>query len=206
MDAQICSGILAKIDIGLIAGSGKSGFGQMCIEDTIDKITNKSDIGEVVKKFITKINDANWLNEYSRAAGMRKIAIAQLGSVCINQDKFTKYIIVQTIKRILPLMTKDNMLINTYFKINNIEDVVNINFPENTHWLFSSLYNTIIHAIKTNSITSISNAIKIADYISTTIPKYITKSDQILLISTQIALEALIMLDSPGCKYLYLCE
>ena len=45
-----------------------------------------------------------WPSNQARASGMRKLSIAQLGSDQIDQKEFSKYVVLETIKRILPLV------------------------------------------------------------------------------------------------------
>lgn len=59
-------------------------------------------VGEAVRSAKIVLNDSAWSSDKARAKGMRRIAIAQLGSDKIDQLKFSTTLAELTIRKILP--------------------------------------------------------------------------------------------------------
>jgi hypothetical protein len=81
----------------------------MCVEAAVNYALglphgdNPSCVGAAVRAFKIRLNDADWPTNEARTKGMRKLAIAQLGSDAIDQNEFRKLVVVGTVKRILPI-------------------------------------------------------------------------------------------------------
>src|SRR5260221_6934430 len=101
--------VLAIVDAGLVSGLGKPIPGKMCVEAAVNYALggehndNPSCVGSAVRAFKIRLNDARWPTNKDRTEGMRKLAIAQLGSDKIDQKKFALYVTVHTVKRLLPV-------------------------------------------------------------------------------------------------------
>ncbi len=101
--------VLATVDAGLVSGLGNPVPGQMCVEAAVnyalgnDHGDNPSCVGSAVRAFKIRLNDARWPTNKDRTEGMRKLAIAQLGSDEIDQKEFARFVVIETIKRILPM-------------------------------------------------------------------------------------------------------
>ena len=114
IDEQLCSKVIKMVDKGLTRGQGSPVPGQMCVEAAVCYAMGlpHSDsppcVGPAVRSFKIKLNDSQiWPSDQARASGMRKLAIAQLGSDQIDQKEFSKYVVLETIKRILPLVLEN---------------------------------------------------------------------------------------------------
>ena len=91
-----------------VPASGKPIAGQMCIEAAVCFALGLPHgdeppcVGKAVREFKIKLNDCNWSSNAARAKGMRKLAIAQLGSDVIDQVRFAELLALKTIQRIVP--------------------------------------------------------------------------------------------------------
>ena len=109
LTAEIASKVLSVVDAGLISGKGNPIPGRMCVEAAVCYAYGlpHSDeppcVGSAVRRFKIRLNDSRWPTNADRTAGMRKLAIAQLGSNAIDQRAFAKIVVGETIKQILPI-------------------------------------------------------------------------------------------------------
>lgn len=101
--------VLEVVDAGLCAGLGQPKPGQMCVEAAVcfalgQKHGDEPEcVAASVRAFKIGLNDANWSSKAARAAGMRKLAIAQLGSKeTLDEQKFAKALAELTIRRLVP--------------------------------------------------------------------------------------------------------
>lgn len=78
--------VLTIVDQGLISGSGERELGQMCVEQAVSfaygefHTDHPTCVASELAGIKIDLNDEGWDDEQSRAAGLRRIAIAQLGS------------------------------------------------------------------------------------------------------------------------------
>ena len=77
---------LRTVDAGLVNGLGVPVPGQMCVEAAINYALGlphgdkPSCVDTTLRAFKIKLNDSPWSSRCTRAAGMRRLALAQLGS------------------------------------------------------------------------------------------------------------------------------
>lgn len=64
---------------------------------------NSPCVGKAVRRFKIRLNDASWPTNADRTTGMRKLAIAQLGSDEIDQQKFAEIVALRTTQVIVPM-------------------------------------------------------------------------------------------------------
>jgi len=101
--------VLRVVDAGLVNGLGKPEPGHMCVEAAIcyalgyEHDDQPQCVAACIRRYKIRINDAKWSSDEARTKGMRRAAIAQLGSSGINQREWADYVIEQVIRRILPL-------------------------------------------------------------------------------------------------------
>jgi hypothetical protein len=55
-----------------------------------------------VRAFKIALNDSVWSSSKARAKGMRRVAVAQLGSVDIDETKFARILALEIVKQLLP--------------------------------------------------------------------------------------------------------
>jgi hypothetical protein len=109
LSRKVARKVLETVDAGLVSGLGQAVPGQMCVEAAVCYALglphgdNPACVGSAVRAFKIRLNDANWPTNESRTKGMRKLAIAQLGSNEIDQNEFRKLVVIGTVKRILPI-------------------------------------------------------------------------------------------------------
>lgn len=84
---EFVSTIEQLIDMGVCSGLGQPRYGEMCVEHLIAYVegTAQSDqprcVDSIVRSITIVINDSPiWSDNYTRAAGLKRLAIAQLGT------------------------------------------------------------------------------------------------------------------------------
>src|SRR5690349_15232890 len=96
--------VLKLVDKGLVRGLGVQKPGQMCVEAAVcfalglPHGDNPPCVGSAVRGYKIRLNDSNWSSDKARADGMRRVAIAQLGSDAIDQNEFRKEVVLGTVK------------------------------------------------------------------------------------------------------------
>ena len=125
---------------------------------------------------------------------MRKLAIAQLGSDSIDQIQFGKLVAFNSMTRILPLVLKHTLKVRAKRNIND-------KYGDEIAGLVKELENAkdlkVAEVITENARDLLKYANAYAD------EKFRLK---LLNLSAEVALDALIELKSPGCRWLSLCE
>jgi len=113
---EVTSELVGKIEEvlerGLCKGKGDPSS-RMCVEAAVCfamGLPHGDDppcVGEAVRAFKIALNDAEWPSDISRSAGMGKIAIAQLGSVVLDQEKFRQRLEGKAIRVLLPQLFRE---------------------------------------------------------------------------------------------------
>lgn len=105
--------VLATVDKGLSAGLGERTPGHMCVEAAVCfafGLPHGDDppcVGAAVRAFKIGLNDSvRWGGNKARAKGLRRVAIAQLGSDQINQKEFAQRLAIETVRRLLPTVLR----------------------------------------------------------------------------------------------------
>ena len=235
---KFVSKLLSVVDQGLVNGLGTPVPGQMCVEAAVcyaqglPHSDRPTCVGDAVRAFKIALNDADWSSDAARAAGMRKLAVAQLGSDNIDQKAFAKIVAEQTIRRVLPIALRNAANANpehaealnkaaknceelgTLDAANAAYDAANDAYDAayaadaadaayaayaayDAYDAANAAYYAVTHAV--DAVDAVVYAVNAARYA-------VVDNDSFLLISADIALQALIQLDSPGCKFLYLCD
>jgi hypothetical protein len=102
--------LLQTVDAGLTSGMGKQIPGKMCVEAAVCfayGLPHSDDppcVGSAVRYFKIRLNDSSWSSSQARAAGMRKLAVAQLGSNELDQVEFSRKIAFKTITVLSPAL------------------------------------------------------------------------------------------------------
>lgn len=101
---------LKAIDAGLISSVGERRAGKMCVEAAISYALglphgDRPDcVDEAVIEFSIRLNDCRWSSPKKRAAGLRRLALAQLGSAgVITGCNFSRAMVEHAIRRVLPI-------------------------------------------------------------------------------------------------------
>jgi len=87
INAALIAKIHSLLDAGLVGGLGQPEPGKMCVEAAINYALGRDhgdDPGcviEPLRRLKIRLNDSShWTSNQSRASGLRRLAIAQLGS------------------------------------------------------------------------------------------------------------------------------
>lgn len=87
--------VLQVVDAGLVIGLGYPEPGKMCVGAAVNYAlgmphgVQNDCVAQCVRKFAIEVNDADWSSNEARAQGMRRLAIAQLGTAeTLNDMKF----------------------------------------------------------------------------------------------------------------------
>jgi hypothetical protein len=207
--------VLRTVDAGLVQGLGKAEPGMMCIEAAVcyamglPHSDNPTCVGSAVRTFKIRLNDASWSSPAARAAGMRKLAVAQLGSDAIDQRKFSNLVVLKTINKLLPVIFRDVAEKLTGERKESLQ--VFASKMEEAYSLEEG--KKVVMAAKNAADAAYAAAVAAADATYATYVAYYyaaraatVDTDKYLLLSAEIGLSALKELNSPGCEYLYLCD
>ncbi|HEY9684725.1 MAG TPA: hypothetical protein V6C86_24320 [Oculatellaceae cyanobacterium] len=86
INKRLARKVLSIVDQGLCGGMGVQEPGKMCVEAAVCYALGEphsdqpSCVAPEVRSFKIKLNDSNWSSNEARAKGLRRIAIAQLGT------------------------------------------------------------------------------------------------------------------------------
>lgn len=190
VNKELAKKVIKVVKPGLCGGLGQPIPGKMCVEAAVNYACglehddNPPCVGSSVREFKITLNDESWSSNKARARGMIKIAIAQLGSNKINQDKFDTLIVEEFYTSVwkefnekLAKIKKEKSSIKE--KIRKINDL-------------SYQYNEDVPSDIENIIGGGNELF----------PKM--KKDAFLILLADICLKVLKKMKSPGCKYLYL--
>ena len=111
---ELAQKVRDTVDAGLVRGMGKPVPGQMCVEAAVNYAMGlphgdtPSCVGSAVRRFKIALNDSKaWTSDTARAKGLRRAAIAQLGSSEIDQVDFAKALALETIRQIVPIALRN---------------------------------------------------------------------------------------------------
>jgi hypothetical protein len=93
--------VLKIVDAGLIHGGGKKAIaGQVCVEQAVCMglglpfSDNPSCVAPVLRSLKIKLNDGPWSSNQARARGLRRLALAQIGSRDrLNETEFVRRVV-----------------------------------------------------------------------------------------------------------------
>jgi len=106
---EVAAQILRVVDEGLTWGAGKPAPGHMCVEAAISYAFGEphgdqpSCVSRVLRVLTIGMNEALWSNDQERGRGLRRIAIAQLGTAgMLDEQLFMEKLSETTITTLLP--------------------------------------------------------------------------------------------------------
>jgi hypothetical protein len=110
INSEIAAKVLATVDAGLVKGMGKPVPGQMCVEAAVCYAMglphgDQPDcVSSAIRSLKITLNDANWSSDMARAKGMRRLALAQLGSAGVVDDvEFCRQVSMLAIRLCIPV-------------------------------------------------------------------------------------------------------
>ena len=192
--------LLATVDAGLTAGVGVPEPGKMCVEAAIAFALGEphSDgptcVHPVVRAGKIALNDCAWSSDLARAQGLRRVAIAQLGSTKIDYVKYVTLLAQYTHDEIVPLAAESAKTAAEYAE--SAESAAQYAAKTAAEYAESAAQYAEYAA----------QSAKAARYAKTA--QYAAQSDRdaALRLSADLMVRALKECGSPGCAWLWLCD
>ncbi len=248
INKQLARKVLSIVDHGLVKGLGEPEKGKMCIEAAVcfalglPHSDNPPCVGKQVRNFKISLNDCSWSSDEARTKGMRKLAIAQLGSDFVDQKKFLELVGFDCITKILPVIVKNALKEDRNNKFvkerkdaeklkplleklesaktfdeakviaKEVWDVYASASASVYAYAYAYAYASAYAYAYASAYASVyayayaSASASVYAYAYASAKKNLVFNDQILNMTAQAGLDALIKLKSPGTKYLDLCE
>jgi hypothetical protein len=107
---SIARKVLKVVDAGLSGGLGSPTPGNMCVEAAVCYalgLPHGDDpqcVSHALRSLKIRLNDSSWSSKAARAAGMRRLAVAQLGSKGeLNDVEFAKRVATMAIRKSVPI-------------------------------------------------------------------------------------------------------
>jgi hypothetical protein len=215
--------VLELVNHGLVKGLGSGKPGDMCVEAAVNAAFGlpHSDsppcVGSAVRAFKIALNDCEWPSNADRTNGMRKLAIAQLGSNTLDQMAFGKTMYLRGVQKILPFIwrkeaekvmgEKKKAMLEWCEKM---EAVADFDAAEKLATAASASASASASAFASAyaSASAFASAYAYA-YAFATAYAYayaFAYNHELLKLVAQVGLEVLIEMKSPGCAWLDLCE
>ena len=192
--------LLATVDAGLTAGVGVPEPGKMCVEAAIAFALGEphSDgptcVHPVVRAGKIALNDCAWSSDLARAQGLRRVAIAQLGSTKIDYVKYVTLLAQYTHDEIVPLAAESAKTAAEYAE----------SAAQYAEYAAQSAAQSAAESAQTAQYAA--QSAKAARYAKTA--QYAAQSDRdaALRLSADLMVRALKECGSPGCEWLWLCD
>ena len=107
---EVATKVLSIVDKGLVRGVGNPVPGAMCVEAAVCYalgLPHGDDPGCVAQSLRSlkiRLNDSNWSSNEARAKGLRRLAVAQLGSAGVLDEKeFVRRLVDYAIRKSVPM-------------------------------------------------------------------------------------------------------
>jgi hypothetical protein len=111
--------VLSVVDLGLSSGLGNRRPGEMCVEAAVCyalDLPHGDDpacVSRALRSLKIRLNDSSWSSKKARAAGLRRLAVAQLGSRDHLDDKeFGRRVAKLAIHKSVPIALRSAASIN----------------------------------------------------------------------------------------------
>ena len=199
--------VLATIDAGLTQGVGSPAPGSMCVMAAINYALGHEHgdrptcVGSAVRVFDIAINDAPWSSNEARAKGMRREAIAKLGSDSIDQAAFVSYVALHTIKRILPITLRAAGLKAEALLCEQADSLAAAESAARSAAEWAAA-----RSAESAARSAAESAARSAEWAARSAARSARSADAIYILACDIATEALIGCGSEGVKWLWLCD
>ena len=109
INRDLAKKILEIVDCGLTNGLGEQKKGELCVEAAVCYAMGLPHgdeppcVSPAVRTLKIRLNDSAWSSNTARASGMRRLAIAQLGTAGqLNDIEFVEAVAAMTIQKIVP--------------------------------------------------------------------------------------------------------
>lgn len=211
---NVCASVLSVVDKGLSDGMGSPKPGAMCIEAAVNYALGLPHgdepicVDEDLRSLKISINDAGcWQNNKSRAKGLRRLAIAQLGTnkAPFNWNKFCDHV-----KILIETKSKMDLPANFVTTADEITNALNSIKKGDKHIDFSDLRTSldnltdISYGVENINSCDFSNFLDIEEKLLN--QNTIKKNEARLIEFCEDVVQILKKMKTPGSKYLYLTE
>ena len=109
INESVARKVLDTVDAGLVQGMGKPVPGQMCVEAAVNFALGAPHgdqpacVAPTLRALKIRLNDASWSSNEARTNGLRRLALAQLGSDGVLDEKeFVRRVVEHAIKVSVP--------------------------------------------------------------------------------------------------------
>ena len=217
LNKTIARKVLRIVDKGLVKGLGDPEPGKMCVEAAVNYAMGfphgdqPKCVGSEVRVFKIALNDSWWSSDKARTKGMRKLAIAQLGSDTLDQSVFAEKVGYRCMTTVLPVIVenalkedKNNKFVKKYVnqeelaivigKLKKAKDFEDAKGLTQKVW---DIYSAYAYASAYASASTSASAYAKKN------PKF---WDKVLNLIAKAGLDTLIEMKSPGTKWLDLCN
>jgi len=116
---EIAQKVRDVVDAGLVNGVGIAQPGKMCVEAAVCfalGLPHGDDPGCVstpLRRLKIRLNDSPWSSDQARAAGLRRLAVAQLGSKdALDDVEFVRRVFEMTIRKSVPAALRSAAKVN----------------------------------------------------------------------------------------------
>lgn len=105
---ELAARVLEVVDAGLVKGLGSPQPGKLCVEAAVcyamglPHSDQPSCVLPALRALKIGLNDAAWSSDNVRAAGLRRLAIAQLGSDTLDAVVFAERVAMHSVRIVLP--------------------------------------------------------------------------------------------------------
>ena len=215
LNETLAAKVLSTVDAGLVNGLGRAEPGKMCVEAAVcfayglPHSDNPPCVGSAVRRFKIRLNDSSWSSNEARTKGMRKLAIAQLGSDAIDQKAFAKLVTEGSIRKIVPIALRAAASRNPKHAEALEAAAIRCELEgtgEAAKWAREVAEKARKDAAAAAAAAADAAAAAAADADAAAAAAADAARDHVLNVCAEIGLQALITLKSPGCEYLYLCD
>lgn len=119
---EIAQRVRDLVDAGLVNGVGVAEPGKMCVEATmcfalgLPHGDDPGCVAQPLRWLKIRLNDAAWSSNEARAAGLRRLAVAQLGSASVlDEAEFVTRVVDMTIRKAVPIGLRAAARLNPKF-------------------------------------------------------------------------------------------
>lgn len=236
IDANVVTKILEVVDHGLCDGMGDPIPGQMCVEAAVCYalgLPHSDDpkcVSHALRELKISLNDESWSSNEVRAKGLRRLAVAQLGSKGILDDaEFVSRVSALVVKTVIPKalrtyitqlplndqdLSKCEVLAldcehdpsltnakNAEDFANSIDIAYDISYAGNTsYWAVDAIRAAVDSTDEANARVSVINAVDAVSYLELAE----VENDNALGNFAEGVVQILIDMKAPGCEWLYL--
>lgn len=214
---EVARKVLATVDAGLVNGLGKPLPGKMCVEAAVCYalgLPHSDDpkcVAPALRTLKISLNDLKWSSPKARAKGLRRLAIAQLGSAgVLDEGIFLGHVVEMTIKKIVPMALHSSVALHPDKKHKNAMEVAAKRCEtEGTKAAAKAAANAAASAARAaaSAANAAANAaVDAAASAARAADAAAVGCDRVLSFFAEEVVQILIDMKAPGCEYLDLTE